>query len=45
MKIRAIIVDDEDLARQIVREYALAEGDIEIVGRVRQRFRCRESGE
>jgi len=30
MKIRAIIVDDEDLARQLVREYALAEGDIEI---------------
>lgn len=30
MKIRAIIVDDEDLARQIVREYAMAEGDIEI---------------
>jgi two-component system LytT family response regulator len=31
MKIRAIIVDDEDLARQIVREYLGAEEDIEIV--------------
>lgn len=30
MKIRAIIVDDEDLARQIVREYLAAEEDIEI---------------
>lgn len=31
MKIRAIVVDDEDLARQVVHEYASAEGDIEIV--------------
>ena len=31
MKIRAIIVDDEDLARQIVREYLTAEEDIEII--------------
>jgi two-component system LytT family response regulator len=31
MKIRTIIVDDEDLARQIVREYLSAEEDIEIV--------------
>lgn len=30
-KIRAIIVDDEDLARQIVREYLRDEEDIEIV--------------
>lgn len=30
--IRALIVDDEDLARQIVREYLAGEHDIEIVG-------------
>jgi two-component system, LytTR family, response regulator len=31
MKIRAVIVDDEELARQIVREYLSGEQDIEIV--------------
>ena len=31
MKIRAIIVDDEELARQILREYLRSEPDIEIV--------------
>ncbi len=31
MKIRAVIVDDEDLARQILREYLQDEQDIEIV--------------
>jgi two-component system LytT family response regulator len=31
MKIRTIVVDDEELARQIVREYLAAEEDIEIV--------------
>lgn len=31
MKIRTMIVDDEDLARQIVREYLAAEEDIEMV--------------
>ncbi len=30
-KIRAVIVDDEDLARQILREYLAGEEDIEIV--------------
>ena len=30
-KIRAVIVDDEDLARQILREYLRPEEDIEIV--------------
>jgi two-component system LytT family response regulator len=30
-KIRAVIVDDEDLARQLLREYLRAEPDIEIV--------------
>ena len=30
-KIRSIIVDDEDLARQILREYLSAEDDIEVV--------------
>ena len=30
-KIRAVIVDDEDLARQILREYLRSEEDIEIV--------------
>jgi two-component system, LytTR family, response regulator len=31
MSIRTIIVDDEDLARQILREYLASESDIEIV--------------
>jgi two-component system, LytTR family, response regulator len=31
-KIRAVIVDDEDLARQILREYLRGEEDVEIVG-------------
>jgi two-component system LytT family response regulator len=31
-KIRALIVDDEDLARQILREYLAEEHDIEVVG-------------
>ena len=31
-KIRAVIVDDEELARQILREYLAAHPDIEIVG-------------
>ncbi|HEY7303549.1 MAG TPA: response regulator [Bryobacteraceae bacterium] len=31
MKIRTIIVDDEELARQIVREYLATEEDVEIV--------------
>jgi len=31
MKIRAVIVDDEDLSRQILREYLRGEQDIEIV--------------
>jgi two-component system LytT family response regulator len=31
-KLRAVIVDDEDLARQILREYLCGELDIEIVG-------------
>ncbi len=31
MKIRAVIVDDEDLARQILREYLRGEEDIEVV--------------
>ncbi len=30
-KLRAVIVDDEDLARQLLREYALQGGDVEIV--------------
>jgi two-component system, LytTR family, response regulator len=30
-KIRAVIVDDEDLARQILREYLRAEKDIEVI--------------
>jgi two-component system, LytTR family, response regulator len=31
MKLRAVIVDDEELARQLLREYALSDGDVEIV--------------
>src|ERR1700682_4986777 len=31
MKLRAIIVDDEELARQILREYLDKAGDVEIV--------------
>jgi two-component system LytT family response regulator len=31
MKMRAVIVDDEDLARQLLREYARAADDLEIV--------------
>ena len=31
MKLRAITVDDEDLARQILREYLQKTGDVEIV--------------
>ncbi len=31
MAIRAMIVDDEDLARQIVREYLVGEDDVEVV--------------
>ncbi len=31
MNIRALIVDDEDLARQILREYLRSEPDVEIV--------------
>jgi two-component system LytT family response regulator len=31
MNLRALIVDDEDLARQLLREYAEAAGEIEIV--------------
>lgn len=31
MRIRTIVVDDEELARQIVREYLAAEEDIEVV--------------
>ena len=31
MKLRAITVDDEDLARQILREYLTKAGDVEIV--------------
>ena len=38
MKIRAVIVDDEDLARQLVREYASAEGDIEIAAECNNGF-------
>src|SRR5438093_806660 len=30
-KIRAVIVDDEDLARQVLREYLRSEADIEVV--------------
>ena len=30
-KIRAVIVDDEELARQVLREYLLAHADIEVV--------------
>ena len=30
-KIRALIVDDEDLARQVLREYISAHTEIEIV--------------
>ncbi len=33
--IRALIVDDEDLARQVIREYLSGEEDIEIVGECR----------
>jgi len=38
MKIRAVIVDDEDLARQLVREYASAESDIEIAAECNNGF-------
>ena len=30
--LRAIIADDEELARQILREYLAGESDIEIIG-------------
>lgn len=32
MSIRALIVDDEDLAREILREYLRGEDDIEVIG-------------
>ena len=31
MKLRAVIVDDEELARQILREYLEKAGDVDIV--------------
>src|SRR6187455_485886 len=31
-KLRALIVDDEDLARRLIREYLKAHADIEVVG-------------
>ena len=31
MKLRAVMADDEDLARRLLREYLSAEPDIEIV--------------
>ena len=43
MKLRAIIVDDEELARQILREYLDKAGEIEIVAECANGFRTRES--
>jgi two-component system LytT family response regulator len=32
MRLRALIVDDEELARQLLREYCAADSDLEIIG-------------